>query len=94
MTPILENNDLKIIEQLFRLWSKANEEILSTILNKKISLEPAAPTIKEKGELTPLTQKKEIFIFPMTVSSGLLGSIYMIFTQRGPGHNRRSYYRR
>ncbi len=85
MTQIIEENETQILDQLFRLWTKANDEILSTILNRKISFEIEEIADKEGGIPTPLCETGKMLIFPMTVSSGLLGGIYIVFDQKTLG---------
>jgi flagellar motor switch protein FliN/FliY len=67
---------------LLNLWAEANEEIFQTILNRKISFSETVIIEKSIGEDSEIMgSSTDIFTFPLTVSSGILGSVYISFVK-------------
>jgi len=81
MSELLNEIEAGTLIELSDLWMKANEEILNTVLNRGIQI--SAPKIidKPQGEETNLLKGNSFLAFPLTVTSGILGNFYLVFSK-------------
>lgn len=82
MSSFLSENQIKILMELFYNWMRANEEIMGTILNRKFVISPPDLSDKPTGKESLLISESGFFAFPLTLSSGILGNFYLIFSRK------------
>jgi len=82
MSNFLTENKKKSLMNLLNVWMKANEEILRTILNRKLKISLSMLTDKPMGIETDIVKNSDFLAFPLTLSSGMLGNCYLVFSKK------------
>ncbi|MCD4786564.1 MAG: flagellar motor switch protein FliN [Candidatus Eremiobacteraeota bacterium] len=82
MSIFLNENQQIILMDLFENWMRANEEILGSILNRKLVISPSNLSDKPIGRESALISKSDFLAFPLTMSSGILGNCYLLFPRK------------
>ena len=82
MSSFLDENQTKILMELFDHWMSANEEIMGTILNRKLEITPPKMSDKPAGNESLLISESDFLAFPLTLSSGILGNCYLVFPRK------------
>jgi flagellar motor switch protein FliN len=82
MSGFLAQQEKTIFQNLLDLWANSNQEVLKTILNRRLVFSsgvladlPAGKEITEAGE-------KSYLVFPLSVSTDVMGSFYLVFSKR------------
>ncbi|MFP4496746.1 MAG: flagellar motor switch protein FliN [Vulcanimicrobiota bacterium] len=81
MAELINANEQKTLMELSSLWMQANQEVLSTILNRNLEIAEATLIDKLAGKETKMLARKDFFAFPITISSGILGNTYLVFSK-------------
>jgi flagellar motor switch protein FliN len=82
MSGFLTDQEKSVFQNLLDLWAKSNQEILKTILNRKLVFSNAALSDLPAGKEISEAGERSYLVFPLTVSPDVTGSFYLVFSKK------------
>jgi flagellar motor switch protein FliN len=82
MSSFLTQQEKTILQNLLDLWARANQDIMRTILNRRLAISKSILSeIPSNEDISPLGENNYL-VFPFTISPVVIGNVFVVFAKK------------